>query len=322
MPVRARQRRLDPAAVVRPGRRGAPAGPGIRQPRPGPAIRVAAGFPIRAARPQGLPGRPAPANRAVPDRRAGPAASRAMVRAGPVPAAASRVGAVASRVRVDRAAAAASPVAAAADPGVGPAAVRQANPAVASRAVDLRPVDRPQVHHRAILCRRIGPAHPATHRARASPAKGLDRAAAPAARRPTGVPGPRAAPAIPERRHAAGRWEGRVGEWMAAGPAASACPASTCSASGPDPGRQGCGRRHRTVGPTIPGRVRQCSRLLPGVRHGTVHHSGSPEKVKYQNAEENQTTSSTTVSSPPSTGRVQPGSPCSRRDSILAANTP
>ena len=322
MPVRARQQRLDPAAVVRPGRREAPAGPGIRQPRPGPAIRVAAGFPIRAVRRQDLPGRPARANRVVPALRAVPAASRAMVRAGPVPAAASRVGAVASRVRVDRAAAVAIPVAAAAGSGVGPAAVRQANPAVASRAVDLRPeVDRRQVHHRARLCRRIGPVHPAIHRARASRAMGLDRAAAPAARRPTGVPGPRAAPAIPERRHAAGRW-GRVGERMAAGPAASACPASTCSASGPDPGRQGCGRRHRTVGPTIPGRVRQCSRLLPGIRHGTVHHSGSPEKVKYQNAEENQTTSSTTVSSPPSTGRVQPGSPCSRRDSILAANTP
>ena len=123
MPVRARQRRIDPAAVVRTRRRGAPAAPGIRQPPPGPAIQVAAGFPIRAARPQDLPGRPAPANRAVPDRRAVPAASRAMVRAGPVPAAASRVGAVASRVRVDRAAAAIQ-VAAAADPGVGPAAVR------------------------------------------------------------------------------------------------------------------------------------------------------------------------------------------------------
>ena len=52
------------------------------------------------------------------------------------------------------------------------------------------------------------------------------------------------------------------------------------------------------------------------------HHSGTPDWVKYQNAELNQTTTSSPASSPPSTGRAQPGSPRSRSASILAAKTP
>lgn len=83
-------------------------------------------------------------------------------------------------------------------------------------------------------------------------------------------------------------------------------------------------RRSRVArrGRTARDRARWYSRSLPGGRGGTGHHSGSPEAVKYHRAELNQTTTSTVVSNPPSTGSVHPGSPAIRSDSILAANTP
>jgi hypothetical protein len=90
--------------------------------------------------------------------------------------------------------------------------------------------------------------------------------------------------------------------------------------------------------PTQGQRARVDSRLLQsgGGRHGVQvrgnpqtagrdgqgHHSAAPGWVKYQKAEENHTTVSRAVSSPPSTGSDQPGSPRSRSDSIFAANAP
>jgi hypothetical protein len=61
-------------------------------------------------------------------------------------------------------------------------------------------------------------------------------------------------------------------------------------------------------------------RLLWGFR--LVHHSGTPDWERYQNAELNQTTVNRAASKPPSTGSVHPGSAGSRRASILAAKTP
>ena len=55
---------------------------------------------------------------------------------------------------------------------------------------------------------------------------------------------------------------------------------------------------------------------------GRAHRSGTPGCLKYHNAEPNHSATSTTASSPPSTGNAQPGSPRTRRASILAAKTP